>query len=233
MSEAPAILLIEDEAHTRALLQVTICQAGYQFIHAATGAAGISATFDQEPSIVLLDLGLPDVDGLEVTRRIRERSRVPIIVVSARSQEAQKIAALDGGANDYIMKPFATGELLARIRVGLRSLAPARKLGDTGVLVVGDLAVDFDTRRVTVAGDEVKLTPIEYRLLVVMMRSNGRVLTHQQILRQVWGPRFVQQMNYLRVYMKKLRYKIEPEPARPKYLLNEPGIGYRLRMRDC
>jgi two-component system KDP operon response regulator KdpE len=181
-----------------------------------------------------LDLGLPDLDGVEVTRRIRERSDVPIIVVSARGQEEAKIAALDGGANDYVTKPFAAGELLARIRVALRTASSAESLPGVGAgkLTVGELTIDFDLRRVTMAGKERHLTPIEYRLLSVMILSAGRVLTHQQLLQQVWGPRHAAQTNYLRVYMKKLRYKIEQEPARPRYLVNEAGVGYRLRIPD-
>jgi two-component system, OmpR family, KDP operon response regulator KdpE len=231
MSGAEMILVIEDEPNTRTLIQVTLGQSGYHCVHAATGIAGVAAAFDSAPSAVLLDLGLPDLDGVEVTRRIRERSPVPIIVVSARGQEKDKIEALDGGANDYVTKPFGPGELLARIRVALRA-APgttSEHVPTTGTLTIGDLSMNLDLRTATVGGAEVYLTPIEYRLLAVMMASSGRVLTHQEILRQVWGPRYAGEMNYLRVYMKKLRHKIEPEPARPKYLVNEPGIGYRVR----
>jgi two-component system KDP operon response regulator KdpE len=223
------ILVIEDEANTRTLIQVTLGQSGYQCVYAATGISGVAAALQWAPAAVLLDLGLPDLDGVEVTRRIRERSLVPIIVVSARGKESDKIEALDGGANDYLTKPFGQGELLARIRVALRSKSTTNdQVPSTGIITIGDLSVDFDRRTVTVGRSNVHLTPIEYRLLTVMMASSGRVLTHQQILRQVWGPRYCLDMNYLRVYMKKLRHKIEPEPARPKYLVNEPGIGYRL-----
>jgi two-component system, OmpR family, KDP operon response regulator KdpE len=233
MSEPAAILVIEDEPNARTLLQVTLAHQGYYCLHAPTGIGGVAAAIDHLPSVVILDLGLPDLDGVEVISRIRERSAVPIIVVSARGQEANKVAALDGGANDYVTKPFVAGELLARIRVALRNASlPAEGAPPTGTITVGDLSVNFDLRRVTIAGDEVSLTPIEYRLLGVMIRSAGRVVTHKQILRQVWGPRYAAQMNYLRVYMKKLRYKIEPEPARPKYLLNELGVGYRFRLAE-
>ncbi len=155
---------------------------------------------------------------------------MPIIVISARGEEADKVAALDEGANDYLTKPFLDGELLARIRVVLRGVVQADNAPPTGTTTIGDLSIDFDRRRVTVAGREVHLTPIEYRLLGVMVRSAGRVLTNQQILRQVWGSGYASQTNYLRVYMKKLRYKIEREPAKPKYLVNEPGVGYRFRV---
>jgi two-component system KDP operon response regulator KdpE len=230
MSEPPSILVIEDQPHTRTLLQVTLGQQGYCCLHASTGIEGVAATLEREPSVVLLDLGLPDLEGVEVTRRIRERSSVPIIVVSARGEEADKIAALDEGANDYVTKPFVAGELLARIRVLLRSAVPTDGGPPSGRITIGDLSVDFDLRMVTVAGAQVHLTPIEYRLLTVMVRSAGRVLTPQHILRQVWGPRHAAETNYLRVYMMKLRHKIEREPANPQYLINEIGIGYRFRV---
>jgi two-component system KDP operon response regulator KdpE len=231
MSEPAVVLLIEDEAPTRALLQVTLKQEGYRCVTASTGREGVAAALSREPNVVLLDLGLPDLDGIEVTQRIRGKSTVPIIVVSARGQEDSKIAALDGGANDYVTKPFVTGELLARIRVALRNRAP-REAEPEGSVTVGNLCIDFDMRLVTVSGVEVYLTPTEYRLLTLLVRSGGRVLTHQQILREVWGSGYESQVGSLRVYMKRLRYKIEPEPAQPKYLINEPGVGYRLRLRS-
>lgn len=229
MIQPPVILIVEDDPHGRAVLQVTLKQQGYVCVHAPTGAEGVASAVEREPAVVLLDLGLPDMDGVEVTRRIRERSSVPILVVSARGQEEYRIEALDEGANDYVTKPFSAGELLARIRVALRQSGSPETSFDSGEMKIGDLCVDFDHRRVTVRGKEVYLTPIEYRLLGVMMRSSGRVLTNRQILRQVWGPRADEQIGYLRVYMKKLRYKIEAEPANPRYLVNEPGVGYRLR----
>lgn len=230
MEETRSVLVIEDEPHMRTLLAVTLKQQGYQCVHAATGKEGIAAAQKCDPDVVLLDLGLPDIDGVEVTSRIRQRSRVPIIVISARGREEDKIAALDGGANDYVTKPFGAGELLARIRVAVRNFPREEEKVDTGVVTVGDLVVDFDMRHVTIAGSEVRLTPTEYRLLCVMVRSAGRVVTHRQILREVWGPGAETQGHYLRVYMKQLRYKIEPEPAQPKYFINEPGVGYRLRL---
>jgi two-component system KDP operon response regulator KdpE len=230
MREAAAVLVIEDEAPTRALLQVTLKQQGYRCLHAATGAEGVAVALQRDPAVVLLDLGLPDLDGVEVTRRIREKSAVPIIVVSARGHEEHKIAALDGGANDYVTKPFLAGELLARVRVALRNRPEEEE--PTGVLTVGNLTVDFDMRRVTVSDADVAVTPTEYRLLGMLIQAAGRVLTHRQLLRKVWGPGYENQVGSLRVYMKRLRYKIEPEPAQPKYLINEPGVGYRLRIPD-
>jgi two-component system KDP operon response regulator KdpE len=230
VSPSTFVLLIDDEPHARALLQLTLGQEGYGCLHAATGADGLRATWASDPSLVLLDLGLPDLDGVEVTRRIREKSAVPIIVVSARGQEGDKISALDSGANDYVTKPFSAGELLARVRAALRKTAKVEGDRPSGTMEIGALRVDLDARLVTLSGREVRLTPIEYRLLAALAATPGRVLTHQQILRQVWGPRYVSEMNYLRVYMKKLRYKIEDEPARPKYLVNELGVGYRLRV---
>lgn len=230
MEDMASVLVIEDEPHMRTLLGVTLKQQGYRCLHATTGKEGIAAAQKCAPDVVLLDLGLPDIDGVEVTTRIRQKSRVPIIVISARGREEDKIAALDGGANDYVTKPFGAGELLARIRVAVRNFPKEEEKVDTGVVQVGDLVVDFDMRRVTIGGQEVRLTPTEYRLLCVMVRSAGRVVTHRQILREVWGPGAETQGHYLRVYMKQLRYKIEPEPAQPKYFINEPGVGYRLRL---
>lgn len=231
-SDGGTVLVVEDDSHMRTLLQVTLKQQGYRCVQAATGAEGIQAALQQGPSAVLLDLGLPDLDGLEVTARIRERSAVPIIVISARGQEEQKILALDSGATDYVTKPFAMGELLARIRAAIRNSQSVALEPESGAIQIGELCVDFDMRRVSAGGAEVHLTPIEYKLLQLLVRSGGRVLTHRQILQAVWGPAYVTQVQYLRVYMKKLRYKIEREPAQPRYLINEPGVGYRLRRPD-
>jgi two-component system KDP operon response regulator KdpE len=230
MNESATILVIEDDPHARTLLLFTLKQQGYCCLQASNGTSGIAAAIEREPSLILLDLGLPDLDGREVTRRIRERSSVPIIVVSARGHEEDKVASLDEGANDYVTKPIQTGELLARIRVALRAAGTIDKAPDAGIIAVGDLSIDFDFRRVTVRGVEVHLTPTEYRLISVMVRSAGRVVSSRQILRQVWGTPYEDQMGYLRIYMKKLRHKIEAEPAQPKYLVNEPGVGYRLRV---
>ncbi|MDP9002967.1 MAG: response regulator transcription factor [Myxococcota bacterium] len=228
MTETASILVIDDEPHARALLQMTLGQAGYCCLRASTGIEGIRTAENSEPNLVILDLGLPDLSGVEVAKRIRERSAAPIIVLSASGQESDKISALDGGANDYVTKPFAVGEFLARVRAALRpaSSSTAGK-APSGVLTFGDLSVDFDARRVTKRDRLVRLTPTEYRLLAVMLSEPGRLLTHQRILRQVWGPRCASDMNYLRVYMKRVRLKIEDEPLRPKYLVNETGVGYR------
>jgi two-component system KDP operon response regulator KdpE len=232
-SEDPRVILVIDgDPRTRAVLQLTLAQHGFHWLHAVTGVAGVTAALEHEPSVVLLDLGLPDIDGIEVTRRIREHSGVPIIVISAKGDEDDKIAALDGGANDYVTKPFLPGELMARIRVMLRSSSPGTAAPETGVVTIGALTVDFDRRQVTHAGAEVSLTPIESRLLSVLVGARGNVVTHKQLLQQVWGSRYVARMNYLRVYMKKLRDKIEPEPARPTVLLNVPGVGYRLALAE-
>ncbi len=231
MSAAPAILVIDDEPHARALLQMTLGQEGYCCLRAATGMEGIRTAQLSEPNLVILDLGLPDLSGVEVARRIREASEVPIIVLSASGQERDKISALDGGANDYVTKPFSAGELLARVRVALRPVGSAGPTKpQTGVAAFGDLTIDYDSRRVTRGGRLISLTPTEYRLLTALLSEPGRVLTHSQILRKVWGPRYASEMNYLRVYMKRLRLKVEADPMRPTYLINELGVGYRFRV---
>ena len=230
MSAAPAILVIDDEPHARALLQITLSQEGYCCLRAATGMEGIRTAQSSEPNLVILDLKLPDLSGVEVARRIREMSAVPIIVLSASGQERDKISALDGGANDYVTKPFVAGELLARVRVALRPAGRSDRGKESGVATFGDLTIDYDARRVRRAGGLIALTPTEYRLLTVLLSEPGRVLPHAQILRQVWGPRYASEMNYLRVYMKRLRLKIEVDPMRPTYLINELGVGYRFRV---
>jgi two-component system, OmpR family, KDP operon response regulator KdpE len=231
MSDTPSVVMIvEDEPHMRVLLRVTMQSVGYRTIEASTAVEAIREAHSKSPDLVLLDLAMPDIDGVEVTRRIRERSPVPIIAISARSQECDKVSALDAGANDYVTKPFAVGELLARIRAALRGGQAVGNAPLTGLVTVGDLSVDFDLRRVRVGGKEVTLSPIEYELLSFFLRSPGRVFTHQRILKHVWGAHYVGQLNSLRVYVKKLRHKIEEAPSRPKYLVNEPGVGYRFRV---
>jgi two-component system KDP operon response regulator KdpE len=226
---ATVVLVIEDEAPIRRFLRAGLESQGYTLVESQSGQDGIAQAATRSPDLVLLDLGLPDIDGLEVVRRIREWSTLPIIVLSARGREDDKIRALDAGADDYVTKPFAMGELLARMRAALRHAARAGESADGSALAVGDLVVDLGRRRVTVAGAEVRLTPIEYRLLAALARHAGRVLTHDQLLRQVWGPGYTSQHHYLRVYMAQLRHKIERDPARPRLLLTEPGVGYRLR----
>ena len=201
---------------------------GYRLFEAATGAEGLREAESRQPDIVVLDLGLPDLDGLEVIRRLREWTAVPIIVLSARGQEPDKIAALDAGADDYIAKPFGVGELLARLRVSLRHAERTVREAGEPVFSAGDLEVNPGERRVLVGGKEIHLTPIEYRLLATMVKHAGKVLTHRQLLREVWGPPYADQAHYLHVYMAQLRRKIETDPARPRHFLTEPGIGYRL-----
>ena len=183
----------------------------------------------QHPDLIILDLGLPDLDGLEVTRRLREWTSTPIIVLSARNQERDKVDALDAGADDYLTKPFGTAELLARLRVALRHAIQATQGSDEPVFTSGDLRVDQAHRHVFVGAREVHLTPIEYKLLLVLVQHAGKVVTRKQLLHDVWGPSYVDEMHYLRVYMGQLRHKLEADPTRPRYLLTEPGVGYRLR----
>jgi two-component system KDP operon response regulator KdpE len=182
------------------------------------------------PDVVLLDLGLPDIDGLEVTRRLREWSDVPIIVISAREQEQDKIKALDAGADDYLTKPFGAGELMARVRVAMRHKALREAGQHESIFTLGNLRVDLARRQVFLNEKEVHLTPIEYKLLTVLIKNAGKVLTHRQLLKEVWGPPYLTETQYLRVYMTQLRHKLEVDPARPSFLINEPGVGYRLKI---
>jgi len=222
----PAIVLIEDEPQIRRFLRASLASQGYRLYEAASGEDGLVEAATRQPDVVIIDLGLPDLDGLDVIRRIREWSRVPIIVLSARGQERDKVAALDAGADDYVSKPFGVGELQARLRVALRHAAA----GDSGepTFTVGGLRVDQVKRQVQVDGKDVHCTPIEYRLLTTLVRHAGRVLSHRQLLKEVWGPAQTEQAHYLRVYMAQLRRKLEHDPARPRYILTEPGVGYRL-----
>jgi len=224
----PVVVLIEDELQIRRFLRATLAGQGYRLFEATTGADGLIEVASRQPDVVIVDLGLPDIDGLEVIRRMREWTPVPVIVLSARGQERDKVTALDAGADDYVSKPFGAGELLARIRVALRHTAGATHEGDESAFTVGELEVDLLRRHVSVRGGEVKLTPIEYKLLATLVRHAGKVVTHQQLLRDVWGPTHDDQAHYVRVYMAHLRHKLEAEPARPRYLLTEPGVGYRL-----
>jgi two-component system KDP operon response regulator KdpE len=229
MSRAsPLILVIEDEPQMRRFLRVSLTSNEYQMAEAETGKAGLTEAAARNPDLILLDLGLPDLDGLAVTERLREWTKAPIIVISARGQEEDKIKALDQGADDYLTKPFGIGELLARIRVSLRHAART-ETGESS-FTVGELKVDLARRIVTVAGTEVHLTPIEYKLLATLIKHAGKVVTHRQLLRDVWGPNSGEQTHYLRVYMGQLRHKLERDPSRPEYLTTEPGVGYRLRL---
>jgi len=213
----------------RRFLRVTLQSEKYGVLEAETANDGLSQAATRNPDIVLLDLGLPDMDGLEVIEKLREWSTVPVIVISAREQEGDKIKALDSGADDYLTKPFGAGELLARIRVALRHAAPKSQDQGEPVFVAEELRIDFLKRQVYCGTREVHLTPIEYRLLTVLVRNSGRVMTHRQILKEVWGPLYVEQTHYLRVFMNQLRKKIEADSTRPRFLLNEPGIGYRFK----
>lgn len=224
----PIVVLIEDEPQIRRFLRATLTAEGYRLFEATTGADGLVQAGSRQADVVIVDLGLPDMDGLDVIRRLREWSAVPVIVLSARGQERDKVTALDVGADDYVSKPFGAGELLARIRVALRHAAGASHQADEAAFRVGDLEVDLLRRHVSVRGVEVRLTPIEYRLLATLVGHAGKVVTHQQLLREVWGPSQGEQAHYVRVYMAHLRGKLEAEPARPRYLRTEPGVGYRL-----
>src|SRR5688572_23138726 len=224
---SPLVLLVEDEAPLRNFLAASLASAGYRLAEADTGRKALRAASEQPPDLVMLDLGLPDMDGQEVLRQLREWLHAPIIVLSARDQEQQKITALDNGADDYLTKPFSTQELLARIRVALRHAARTGVESTATTFELEDLLVDLAARRVFVRGVEVHLTPIEYKLLTVLIRYAGKVLTHRQLLKEVWGPQRVEETHYLRVFMANLRRKLEVEPARPRYLLTEQGVGYR------
>jgi len=222
---APVALVIDDEPQMRRLLRVTLEANGYRVFDAATGNDGIVQAAQRKPDVVLLDLGLPDLDGVSVLKRLREWSRVPIIILSVRDREDDKVAALDHGADDYVTKPFNSGELLARLRAVLRHAQPQ---GAEAIFHVGDLELDLAARLVRKRGQEVKLTPTEYSLLRLFVQQAGKVLTHRQILREVWGPASVEQTHYLRVYIAHLREKLETEPSQPRLIVTEPGVGYRL-----
>ncbi len=228
MSEKPALkpgaLIIDDEAQIRRLLRVNLEASGYRVLEAATGQEGIVQAAQGRPEVIILDLGLPDMDGVTVLKRLREWSHVPVVVLSVREREEDKVAALDSGADDYVTKPFSTGELLARLRVAQRHTQPGPEMS---VFRAGELEVDLTARRVRLGGREVRLTATEYALLRLFIQHAGKVLTHRQILREVWGPNAVEQTHYLRVYVAHLREKLETDPARPRLIVTEAGVGYR------
>ena len=226
----PQVLLVEDEPQMRRFLRVALEGAGYRYLEATTGQEGLDLAVQHRPEVILLDLGLPDMDGLVLMTRLREWSQAPVIVISARGQETDKVGALDVGADDYLTKPFGTGELLARIRVALRHADPGAAAEP--LFVLGRWRVDLAKRQVLVEGREVHLTPLEYRLFTTLIRHAGRVVTHRQLLKEVWGGVAGAQPLYLRVYMAQLRHKLEEEPSRPRYLQTEPGVGYRLKVED-
>lgn len=227
----PLVLVVEDEPQMRRFIRATLTSHGYRLLEAGTATEALMLASSHHPDLVLLDLGLPDGDGIDVTRRIREWSQIPVIVISARGREDDKVTALDTGANDYLTKPFGVNELLARMRVALRYAKTMAGVDDTTPMEFGALRIDLVRREVTLEGKEVHLTPIEYKLLVLLAQNAGKVLTHQQILKDIWGPGYANQAHYVRVHMAELRKKIEMNPARPKLLVTEPGVGYRLRDR--
>jgi two-component system KDP operon response regulator KdpE len=223
------VLVVEDDEQMRRFLRVTLGVNGYRVTQATTAAEAVAFAQSRRPDLVMLDLGLPDRDGVDVVRELRTWLNSPIVVVSARQQEGDKVQALDAGANDYLTKPFGTSELLARLRAALR---PTHRIGtepDQGVFVAGDLRVDRDRYEVFVREQQVKLTPLEYRLLHTLIRHAGKVVTRQQLLREVWGETHLEEAHYLRVFMSSLRRKLEDNPARPRYLLTEQNVGYRFR----
>ena len=222
------VLVIDDEPQIRKLLKVSLGAHGYDVHESMSGMDSVVQAADIKPDLVILDLGLPDIDGKEVVRRLREWSDVPILILTARDQEKEKIDALDAGADDYITKPFSMGELLARMRVSVRRSAHA---GEDPVIQCGDLSIDLAQRRVTVDAQEIKLTPTEYDIIKILAQNAGKVLTHRQLLKAVWGDTYSDDTHYIRVYIGQLRRKIEPNPTQPRYIVTESGVGYRLMTR--
>lgn len=227
MSPELTVLVIEDEPHIRRVLQSVLVSEGYRVFEAETGARALIEAGTRKPDLLIVDLGLPDLDGTEVVRSVRQWSEVPILILSARGEETEKIVALDGGADDYLTKPFGVGELLARVR----ALTRRRLRGGDAVPVMafGDVQVDLVRRAVSRAGEPVHLTRIEFRLLAVLVANPGKVLTHQHLMREVWGPGQAENSHYLRIYVSRLRQKLEPDPTEPAYLLTETGVGYRFQ----
>jgi two-component system KDP operon response regulator KdpE len=222
------VVIIEDDPQIRRFLRTVLPSEGFEVFEAETGERGLVEAATRKPDVLILDLGLPDIDGVEVIRRLREWSQVPIVVLSARTREQEKVAALDAGADDYLVKPFSVGELMARLRVALRHGAARAGCASEPAFSVGDLTVDLAARRVLVGEQQVRLTPIEYRLLAVLVKHAGMVVTHRHLLREVWGPSYVENTHTLRVHMASLRQKVEQHPAQPRYLFTEIGVGYRL-----
>jgi two-component system KDP operon response regulator KdpE len=227
---APAILVVEDDRRMRDFLRATLLEHGFRVHAAETEEQGLAVASTHNPDFVVLDLGLPDIDGVRVTSRLRTWTTVPILILSAQGGERHKVAAFRAGANDYMTKPFFTSELLERVEVWLRHTRRPSVDAKNAVLELGDYRVDFDSRRVFVAGQEVSLTPTQYKLFGVLMRNPGKVLTHEEILLAVWGPAYAKETPYVHIYMRHLRQKLERDPARPRYLLTEPRVGYRLRV---
>jgi len=222
----PRILVIDDEQAIRRFLRLTLTSQGYQVFEASSGLEALTTAAGYQPDLIILDLGLPDMDGTDVTMLFRQWTQVPIIILSVRGSENDKIRALDAGADDYLTKPFSVGELLARLRANLRR---STQTVSEPVYVNGDLSVDLSKREVTLSGKEVQLTPNEYDLLKLFMTNVGKVVTHRQLLRDVWGKAYEQELHILHVNISNLRHKIEPDPTRPRYIITEPGVGYRLK----
>ncbi len=228
-AQGARILVVDDEKQIRRMLKAALAGYGYDIAEAASGHEGLSQTSIFHPDVVILDLGLPDMDGIEVIERLREWTEVPVIVLSVREHEDDKVRALDAGADDYVTKPFGMGELLARLRAALRRMARSE---DEPVLALGELSLDLARRSVTVRGEEVKLTPTEYEVLKYLARKAGRVVTHRQLLLEIWGSNYQEHSQYLRAYIGQLRRKIEADPSQPAYIITEPGVGYRLVAAD-
>jgi two-component system KDP operon response regulator KdpE len=226
----PVIIVIEDDPSIRRFLRTSLSTHAFNVFEADTAKQGIIEVGIRKPDLLILDLGLPDMDGVDVIKAIRAWSTVPIIILSARSSEQQKIDALDVGADDYLTKPFGFGELLARIRVALRHAMRPQEQMQNDVFITGNLKVDLLNRVVSVDEKEIHLTPIQYRLLMVLVKNAGKVLTHQQVLNEVWGPSYKENAHYLRIYMSQLRQKLEADPTQPKLLVTESGVGYRLKI---
>jgi len=232
MSEGALVLVVEDEPQMRKFIRASLTSHGYRVLEADRAQEAVMLATSHNPELLLLDLGLPDGDGIDLARRIREWSRVPIIVISARGREDDKVVALDAGADDYLTKPFGVNELLARMRVALRHAHGVASGAEAQSLEFGELKIDLVRRQVFRGSDELHLTPIEYKLLLLFAQNAGKVLTHRQILIDVWGPAYANQTHYVRVHMAELRKKIEKDPSRPRLIVTEPGVGYRLRNRD-
>ncbi len=229
--DAPRVLIVDDDDTLRRALGINLKARGYEVLEAADGASALAVAARRPPDVVILDLGLPDLDGVEVILGLRAWSRAPIVVLSAREDQPQKVAALDAGADDYVTKPFGMDEFLARVRAALRRAAPVAEPG--AVITTPDFTVDLPARRVVTPAGEVRLTPTEWALLEVLVRSAGRHVPSKTLLQEVWGPTYGTETNYLRVYMAQLRRKLEPDPARPRYLITDPGMGYHFAPSDA